>query len=294
MDTGKNLKVLVVDDAYFMRELIIKELKEFGCEVIGEAKNGLEAIRMYKKYKPDLVTMDIKMPEMNGIETIKEIKRINPQAKIIVITGVYDSKKEALKAGADDFLKKPFQPAFLWKKIDKIIENSKKEIKIDEGVGEKAEEIKKVELKNKENQTESIVIEGKYEDDDLLGGFNPVSNENTDNNMVFDLDSKSDDEDIFKVENDDEEFINIKEHYNSYHYLDNEGGDFEEDNETIKISIRPPRNVKYNKRNYMIDFNKDKKQIEPPIINYVEKTEEEELSFLKKIKKHLFDLLKIN
>lgn len=117
-------KVLIVDDAYFMRNLIKKALREAGYEVVGEAKNGAEGLQMYKNLQPDLVTMDIKMPDISGIDVTRQILSEFPKAKIIAITGNNDEniKKEMLLAGAKDYLRKPFQPAFLLTKIEGMLQ----------------------------------------------------------------------------------------------------------------------------------------------------------------------------
>lgn len=117
-------KVLIVDDVYFMRNLLKKELKEAGFETIIEAKNGKEGLSLYLEHAPDLVTMDIKMPDMSGLEVTRQILEKDPKAKILVITGSTEPsmKQDALRAGALDFLNKPFQPSFLWKKIDAILD----------------------------------------------------------------------------------------------------------------------------------------------------------------------------
>lgn len=312
MNTGKNLRVLVVDDAYFMRELIVKELREFGCEVVGEAKNGLEAIKMYKKHQPDIITMDIKMPEMSGIEAIKEIKSINPLANIIVITGVYDSKKEALNAGADDFLKKPFQPAFLWKKIENIV--AKKTSNNMEVVKAKDKKLK-TDLKEDENQLteKNVVIEGDCEDD--LLSFHSLSENEVDNDIVFEINSKPDVEEfIIETRSDNKDLeeesgsFSFPQHNNIEKesrnqkletknfdkniYSDRvEDRDVEEDDEVIMISIKPPRNAQYRESNYIKNLKEDGNFIEAPIINYMEEEKEEtQLSFFEKIK----NLFKIN
>lgn len=116
-------KVLIVDDAYYMRNLIKRTLKEAGHEIVGEAKNGLEGIELFETLKPDIVTMDIKMPDMSGIETTKRIMQKFPHAIIVAVTGnsVEEIKQEMLSAGAVDYLRKPFQPAFLLQKIDKAL-----------------------------------------------------------------------------------------------------------------------------------------------------------------------------
>lgn len=103
--------VLVVDDALFMRVTIGDMFKEWGFEVIGEAANGKEAVALYDQLKPDLVTMDITMPVMKGIEAVKLIVEKDAEAKIIMVTALGQQKKvkAALKSGAKDFITKPFQ-----------------------------------------------------------------------------------------------------------------------------------------------------------------------------------------
>lgn len=104
--------VLVVDDALFMRVAIGNMLKEWGFEVVGEASNGKEAIAQYKQLKPDLVTMDVTMPIMTGLEAVKHIISDDPDAKIIMITalGQQSKIKTAIENGAKDFITKPFNP----------------------------------------------------------------------------------------------------------------------------------------------------------------------------------------
>jgi two-component system chemotaxis response regulator CheY len=103
--------ILIVDDAAFMRMMIRDILIKGGHTVIGEAANGLEAIDQYGKLKPDLVTMDITMPEMEGIEALKRIKTDDPKARIIMCSamGQQGMVVQAIQAGAKDFVVKPFQ-----------------------------------------------------------------------------------------------------------------------------------------------------------------------------------------
>ncbi len=105
-------KVLVVDDAFFMRMMLTEILTNDGFEVVGEATTGIEAVRKYEELRPDIVTMDIVMPDMDGIEAAKRIKQIDPQAKIIMCSAMGQQPLviEALEAGAMDFIIKPFQP----------------------------------------------------------------------------------------------------------------------------------------------------------------------------------------
>lgn len=115
-------KVLIVDDAAFMRMLLKDIVTKAGFEVVGEATNGAEAVEKYKELKPDIVTMDITMPEMNGIEAVKKIKEIDPNAKIIMCSAMGQQAMviEAIQAGAKDFIVKPFQPARVIEALQKL------------------------------------------------------------------------------------------------------------------------------------------------------------------------------
>ncbi len=117
-------RVLIVDDAAFMRMLLKDIISKAGFEVVGEAANGKEAVEKYKELKPDIVTMDITMPEMNGIEAVKEIKKIDPEAKIIMVSAMGQQAMviEAIQAGARDFIVKPFQPARVIEALKKLVE----------------------------------------------------------------------------------------------------------------------------------------------------------------------------
>lgn len=105
-----NVKVFIVDDSGYMRQVIRKHLENKGFEIVAEASDGLEAVEQYNDYKPDLVTMDISMKKMSGIEATKKIKELDPKAKIIVVSALGEAKfiKEAITAGATDFIIKPF------------------------------------------------------------------------------------------------------------------------------------------------------------------------------------------
>ncbi|GBF49839.1 regulator receiver protein [Leptospira ryugenii] len=105
-------RILVVDDAKFMRTLVKDALVGAGHEIVGEAENGNIAIEQYKALKPDLVTMDITMREKDGIEATKEIIKFDAQAKIIMVTalGQEDLLAKAIKMGVKDFVVKPFPP----------------------------------------------------------------------------------------------------------------------------------------------------------------------------------------
>ena len=109
-------KILIVDDASFMRGSLKYIAESGGHEVVGMAKNGKEALEMYAKFKPDLVTLDILMKEMDGITALKEIMKRDPKAKVIMVTalGHEEKQQEAQNHGASGFIRKPF-------KLDDII-----------------------------------------------------------------------------------------------------------------------------------------------------------------------------
>lgn len=104
-------KILIVDDAAFMRMRLGSLLKQAGHQVV-EAPNGAEAVSLYKTQNPDLVFMDITMPEMDGLEALKRLRAAHPEAKVIMCTalGQQSMVLEAIKGGAKDFIVKPFQP----------------------------------------------------------------------------------------------------------------------------------------------------------------------------------------
>lgn len=116
-------RVLIVDDATFMRMMVKDILEKNGYEVIGEANNGIKAVELYKSEKPDIVTMDITMPEMDGIEAVKQIKAFDPSAKIVMCSamGQQSMVMDAIKAGAKDFIVKPFQADRVLEAIKKVL-----------------------------------------------------------------------------------------------------------------------------------------------------------------------------
>ncbi|KRQ85995.1 Chemotaxis protein CheY [Caloramator mitchellensis] len=116
-------RVLIVDDAAFMRMMLKDILVKNGYEVAGEAPNGLKAVELYKQEKPDVVTMDITMPEMDGIQAVKEIKSFDPNAKIVMCSamGQQAMVMEAIKSGAKDFIVKPFQPERVLEALKKVL-----------------------------------------------------------------------------------------------------------------------------------------------------------------------------
>ena len=104
--------VLVCDDAIFMRTMISDILAQAGFEIVGEAETGSQAVEKYRQLKPDLVTMDIVMPDMGGIDAVREIVKQDPDAKILMCSAMGQQALvvEAIQAGAKDFVVKPFQP----------------------------------------------------------------------------------------------------------------------------------------------------------------------------------------
>lgn len=110
--------IMIVDDASFMRMMLKDILIKAGHTIIGEAANGKEAVTKYKELQPDLVTMDITMPELDGIGAVKEIKQIDSNAKIIMCSAMGQQAMviESIQAGAKDFIVKPFQ-------FDKVIDS---------------------------------------------------------------------------------------------------------------------------------------------------------------------------
>ncbi|HCC06860.1 MAG TPA: two-component system response regulator [Clostridiales bacterium] len=118
------LKVVIVDDAMFMRTVLKNLLLEENIEVIGEASNGLEAIEMAMEKKPDIMTLDITMPELDGISAIPRILEASPNTKIIMVSamGQQGMVIDAIKKGAKDFITKPFEKSRVLQAIKKVME----------------------------------------------------------------------------------------------------------------------------------------------------------------------------
>lgn len=116
-------RILITDDALFMRVTLKNILVQNGFEVVGEASNGLESVELYKSLKPDLVTMDITMPEMDGIAALKEIKAHDPAATVVMCTAMGQKSMvvEAIQAGAKDFIVKPFQAERVLEAVNKLL-----------------------------------------------------------------------------------------------------------------------------------------------------------------------------
>ncbi len=116
-------RVLVCDDAIFMRTMISDILGSAGYEVVGEAETGVQAIERYRELKPDLVTMDIVMPDMGGIDAVREIVKGDPHAKILMCSAMGQQALvvEAIQAGAKDFVVKPFQPSRVLEAVQRVL-----------------------------------------------------------------------------------------------------------------------------------------------------------------------------
>jgi two-component system, chemotaxis family, chemotaxis protein CheY len=124
MSVTSNVKFLIVDDASFMRVVLKDILISHGlASQIYEAGDGLAAVEAYKQFKPDVVTMDINMPKADGVQALQSILRINPRAKVVMVTAVEQKHiiQDAMKAGARDYVVKPFDRANVALVISKVI-----------------------------------------------------------------------------------------------------------------------------------------------------------------------------
>ena len=123
LEQGMSKRILVVDDAVVMRMMIKGILSKHGFDVVGEAQNGVEAVDKYRQLRPDLVTMDVVMPEMDGITAVKQIMAHDPAARIVMCTSMGQQALvvEAIQAGAKSFITKPFQPPKIVETINKVL-----------------------------------------------------------------------------------------------------------------------------------------------------------------------------
>ena len=117
-------KILVVDDAQFMRMMMKNILSGAGYDIVGEGENGVQAIEKYKDLKPDLVVMDMIMPEMGGIDAVREIVKLDPGARVLMCSAMGQQALvvEAIQVGARDFIVKPFQPAGVLEAVAKALQ----------------------------------------------------------------------------------------------------------------------------------------------------------------------------
>ena len=115
--------VLVCDDAIFMRTMISDILSQAGFEIVGEAETGVQAVERYEQLKPDLVTMDIVMPDMGGIDAVRQIVEDDPSARILMCSAMGQQALviEAIQAGAKDFVVKPFQPSRVLEAVQRVL-----------------------------------------------------------------------------------------------------------------------------------------------------------------------------
>jgi two-component system chemotaxis response regulator CheY len=116
-------RILVVDDAAFMRRMVIDVLQDGGHEVVGEAANGNEALSQYQALRPDVTTLDITMPEKDGLTALREIIALDPAARVVMCSALAQESKvlEAVKSGAKDFIAKPFQAPRVLSAIEKVV-----------------------------------------------------------------------------------------------------------------------------------------------------------------------------
>ena len=120
--------IMVVDDAKFSRKMLSDILVEEGHEIVVEAENAEEAVEFYEKLNPDVVTMDIVMPEVGGIDSISALKamvKADPKAKVVIVSGMGQQEviEEFINAGAKDFIVKPFQPSNIADVVANVLEN---------------------------------------------------------------------------------------------------------------------------------------------------------------------------
>ena len=120
---GDKKKILIVDDSNFLRNALKKILEGNGYEVVGTAENGLEAVSKYKELKPDLVTLDIIMPQLNGLQAIKMLRSIDPNALVVMVSSMSskESITDCVKEGAKNYILKPFEEAKVIEVIQKVL-----------------------------------------------------------------------------------------------------------------------------------------------------------------------------
>ena len=122
--SAANRTVLICDDALFMRTMVKDILQQAGFEVVGEAETGTQAVEKYKALKPALVTMDIVMPDMGGIDAVRAITQEDPSARILMCSAMGQQALvvEAIQAGARDFVLKPFQPSRVLEAVNRVLQ----------------------------------------------------------------------------------------------------------------------------------------------------------------------------
>lgn len=116
-------RILIVDDASFMRSIIRDIFARGPFAVVGEAENGMDAVRLYREQRPDLTTMDIVMPVMDGLAALREIVRLDPAARVVMVSALGQETliADAIDAGARDFIVKPFQPGRVLRVVQSVL-----------------------------------------------------------------------------------------------------------------------------------------------------------------------------
>ena len=120
---AQNLKLLIVDDSFIIRQAIKKYLKKYNLEIVGTAENGKVALELFEKTNPDIVTLDITMPEIDGLTVLEEMIKINKDVKVMVVTALTDKATglKAIKLGAKSYLPKPFTEEKLQESFERIL-----------------------------------------------------------------------------------------------------------------------------------------------------------------------------
>jgi len=116
-------RAVVVDDSPYIQKQLVKILENLGCEVVGTASNGLEAIKKYKELKPDFITLDLVMPQMGGIQALALLKKIDPEVLVIMVSSMSGKDKivECAKAGASHYILKPFEEDKVAAVLNKVV-----------------------------------------------------------------------------------------------------------------------------------------------------------------------------
>ena len=119
-------KIMIVDDSRTSRKILRGLLEESGHEVVAEAENGQEGVDKYKEFNPDITTLDITMPVMDGLEALKCIREVDGNAKVIMVTAAGQNNKmiDAIKLGASEFVTKPFEPEEIIKMVNKLVKQT--------------------------------------------------------------------------------------------------------------------------------------------------------------------------
>ena len=121
---SEQVKLMIVDDSAIIRQAIQKHLKDFNIEVVGTAEDGKIALEVFRETKPDVVTLDITMPEVDGLTVLEEMLKIDENVKVMVVTALSDKSTglKAIKLGAKSFLPKPFTPEKLRSSFERLID----------------------------------------------------------------------------------------------------------------------------------------------------------------------------